>query len=115
MDPAIEGMVDEDGEVDPVALQDMDASCLDSTANQWTEFLADLIMKMRRMSLIFSVSGTVMACSKENVREAALNSAEQLITSKFEMKRFYFPACPKLGQYCTGKTKVAGTRYPRAV
>jgi hypothetical protein len=34
MDPvAIEGMGDKDGEVDAVALQDMDASCLDSTAN----------------------------------------------------------------------------------
>jgi hypothetical protein len=43
MDPeAVEGMVDEDGEVDPVALQDMDSSCLDSTAKQWTEFLADV-------------------------------------------------------------------------
>jgi hypothetical protein len=43
MDPvAIERMVDEDGEVDPVALQDIDASGLDSTANQWTEFLADV-------------------------------------------------------------------------
>jgi hypothetical protein len=43
IDPlAIEGMVDEDGEVDPLALQDMDASCLDSTANQWADFLADV-------------------------------------------------------------------------
>jgi hypothetical protein len=37
-----EGMVDEDGEVDSFAMQDMDASCLHSTANQWTEFLADV-------------------------------------------------------------------------
>jgi hypothetical protein len=38
---AIEGMVNEDGGVDPVPLQDMDASCLDSTAKQRTVFPAD--------------------------------------------------------------------------
>jgi hypothetical protein len=45
MDPvAIEGMVDEDGEIYSVAIsmQDMDTSCLYSTTNQWTEFLADV-------------------------------------------------------------------------
>jgi hypothetical protein len=43
MDPmATEGMVDEDGEMYSVAMQDMDASCLDSTLSQWTLFLADV-------------------------------------------------------------------------
>jgi hypothetical protein len=41
MDP-VEGMIDEDGEMYSVAMQDMDASCLYSTANQWTEILADV-------------------------------------------------------------------------
>jgi hypothetical protein len=43
MDPVVvEGMVDEHGDMYSVAMQDMDASCLHSTANQWTEFLADV-------------------------------------------------------------------------
>jgi hypothetical protein len=42
MDPVTkECMLDEDGEVDPIALQEIDVSCLDSTLNEWIEHLAN--------------------------------------------------------------------------
>jgi hypothetical protein len=52
-------MVDEDGEVDPLALQDMDASCPDSTANQWADSLADVDNEGEDEDEEFDLSGQV--------------------------------------------------------
>jgi hypothetical protein len=52
-------------------------------------------------------------------RESSQNPPEQLeIKKKVEKTRFHVPASSKIGQYCTGKTKDAGTpegRSPRAL
>jgi hypothetical protein len=35
-------LVDDDGEADPVVLQDIDASNLNNTTNRWADLLADV-------------------------------------------------------------------------
>jgi hypothetical protein len=76
---AIEGMVDEDGEKDPLALQDVDARCLDSTVNQWAKFLADVDNEDEEEFDLKSFK-YCDGLSQGNVPEAALHTPEQLKT-----------------------------------
>jgi hypothetical protein len=88
-----------------------------STANQWAEFLADVDNEGEE-EFDLQCSKYCNGLSQENVPEAAKNPPEQLKIEKFEKTRFHEPAPPKIGQYCIGKAKDAGTpvrRSPRAL
>jgi hypothetical protein len=105
-------MVDEDGGIDhPLTLQDMDASSLDSTANQWAEFLADVDNEHEEEEFDLLCFKYRNGLSQENVPEATQNPSEQLEYKSSRKGDFTYRHPPNLASTVPEEQKMRVPRY----